>query len=274
MHHKTSKNASFIWKGLASNIDLVRQGSCYKIDSRNTIKIWDDPWIPGKTDFKPEPKTGADPNTINSPQWVYELIDSDTMTWKTKMLEEFFEDSTIRIIQTIQLPISLGPYLLKWTKRANGELIAKEAYLLDQQHRPPRNTHFLASQWKALWRARIHERFKLLLWKMVWNVLPTNEVIGRLQTHLSAWASRRAEEATSIHESDTQKLIFLFHAAVLSLGTGNRVAQIDNRGSLIRAWSSRTSTTDPKEGEDEATLQAIIHAIKVDTKHLVLLGDA
>lgn len=136
-------------------------------------------WIPGKTDFKLEPKTGANTNTINSPQWIYELIDSDTMTWKTQMLEEFFEDSTKRIIQTIQLPISSRLDLLKWTTRASGELIAKEADLLDQQHKAPRNRHLLASQWKAFWRARIQESFKLLLWKMVWNVLPTNEVIGQ-----------------------------------------------------------------------------------------------
>lgn len=97
------------------------------------------------------------------------------MQWKDEILEEIFKHSIVWNIQATQLPNSPESDLLKWTSRANGELTAIEAYLFNQKNRALKNTRLQPSQGKALWRARIHERFKLILWKVVWNVLPTNE---------------------------------------------------------------------------------------------------
>lgn len=80
-------------------------------------------------------------------------------------------------ILAINLPTMPVADELRWTTNANRELTSKDANLLDQASKFPSNIHLEPAQWKQLWRSTIRKRFKLLLWKIVWNAMPTNELM-------------------------------------------------------------------------------------------------
>lgn len=50
--HKTLFDASlgfnplFIWRSLASAIDLIKEGACWRIETGHNIRIWHDKWLP------------------------------------------------------------------------------------------------------------------------------------------------------------------------------------------------------------------------------------
>lgn len=48
----------------------------------------------------------------------------------------------------------------------------------------PREVHFNLVEvmwWRKLWRMQVHERFKIIIWKLLWNVIPTK---GRMAVHI------------------------------------------------------------------------------------------
>ena len=49
---------------------------------------------------------------------------------------------------------------------------------MNKKHRFENSEPLSNSEWKSLWRMKIHERLKLLLWKLVWNSFPTRENLG------------------------------------------------------------------------------------------------
>lgn len=64
-------------------------------------------------------------------------------------------------------------------RQSKWQFSSKDAYLLDQRHQTPINTQLSSQHWRVLWQSKIHERLKLLLWKVAWNAMPTNEILGQ-----------------------------------------------------------------------------------------------
>lgn len=95
------------------------------------------------------------------PQWIFELTCEDIILWKTDILQDVSVVSTVQNILTVKSLRSLTPDKFRWTVRAHGEFTIKEAYLLDQNHRLLRDSHFELAHWK------IHEKFKLSLRKIM-----------------------------------------------------------------------------------------------------------
>ncbi|PKI68396.1 hypothetical protein CRG98_011193 [Punica granatum] len=71
--------------------------------------------------------------------------------------------------------------LLSWTHllttTKNGDFSTSSTYILDQSSRFP-TSPLNQKQWRALWRLNIHDKHKLLLWKLVWNCFPTASVLA------------------------------------------------------------------------------------------------
>lgn len=55
----------------------------------------------------------------------------------------------------------------------SGDFSSKSAYLTDQFNRFSNPSPIHSFNWKKLWNAKIHNRHKLLLWRIVNNLLPT-----------------------------------------------------------------------------------------------------
>lgn len=67
-----------------------------------------------------------------------------------------------------------------WFPNSSGKFSTKSAYLTDHKAR----FFFLStgplssSYWKALWKLKIHERLKYLLWKISWEILLTKSTLN------------------------------------------------------------------------------------------------
>uniref|UniRef100_A0A2N9GLU6 CCHC-type domain-containing protein n=1 Tax=Fagus sylvatica TaxID=28930 RepID=A0A2N9GLU6_FAGSY len=133
------------------------------------LEAWDNSWIPSLEGFKPSPKS----QEARHPLWVSELIINNPPRWDLDKLKNFFDDNTIRAIQEIHLSQIPQQNKMCWAPSSSGKFTAKSAYWLDQKPRFENNGPLTSVEWKSLWKLKIHDRLKLMLWKMAWGMLPT-----------------------------------------------------------------------------------------------------
>uniref|UniRef100_A0A2N9IDR3 Reverse transcriptase domain-containing protein n=1 Tax=Fagus sylvatica TaxID=28930 RepID=A0A2N9IDR3_FAGSY len=166
---KLSSSASWVWKSVLSSRELLSKGICWKIGDGRGLEAWDNPWIPSLEGFKPSPKS----QEARHPLWVSELIINNPPRWDLDKLKNFFDDNTIRAIQEIHLSQIPQQNKMCWAPSSSGKFTAKSAYWLDQKPRFENNGPLTSVEWKSLWKLKIHDRLKLMLWKMAWGMLPT-----------------------------------------------------------------------------------------------------
>ena len=61
LNYKTMGSPSKIWRGLEGMKSLLARSACMLIGNRNTIRIWEDPWIPNLPNFIPSPRERTSP---------------------------------------------------------------------------------------------------------------------------------------------------------------------------------------------------------------------
>ena len=61
----------------------------------------------------------------------------------------------------------------------SGNFSVKLAYIQVQLPSIQNTGPLHRKEWKKLWKLKIHERFKLLLWKIVWDILPTRDFLSK-----------------------------------------------------------------------------------------------
>lgn len=81
-------------------------------------------------------------------------------------------------------------------------LSTKSTYLLAKQT-PNINNMPQFNEWKGLWRAKIHGRHKLLIWKLVWDMLTTSANLAR------RFPINSTSCCLCFNEDETQEHIFL-----------------------------------------------------------------
>lgn len=72
----SNPSGSWVWKSILKVKPLLNLGSCFVVGNGQSISVWDDPWIPMLSGFKPSPNE-AHPRRI-SINTVDEFIDSIT----------------------------------------------------------------------------------------------------------------------------------------------------------------------------------------------------
>lgn len=58
-------SALWVWRGLASSAEIIKKGACFIIKSGESIKAWEDPWVPYLESFKPTPRFREDSEEVN-----------------------------------------------------------------------------------------------------------------------------------------------------------------------------------------------------------------
>ncbi|KAG6650574.1 hypothetical protein CIPAW_06G053200 [Carya illinoinensis] len=93
-------------------------------------------------------------------------------------MQNLFDQLSIREIQKIPLPIAArGIDKEIWALNHSGKYSIKIAYHAQVDYHEQALLH-QSSLFKPLWSLKIHDRHKLLLWKLLWNILPTKEKIN------------------------------------------------------------------------------------------------
>ena len=109
---------------------------------------------------------------------VSALINSDHPSWNVNLLQEHFDAESVIAICRIHLPIRPSPDKLCWIADPKGVFSVKSVYKLNLSHTWPCNPDPCS---KALWKCKLHERLKTLIWRIGCNALPTNlNIFSRL----------------------------------------------------------------------------------------------
>ena len=159
----------------------------------NSIRIWEDPWVPDLQGFIPTPKNGVDPNGI---LLVSQLFNFDFSGWVVHKLNWWFENSTVDLILKIPIFPTSNKDQWAWTYTSFGELSVKSAYWScrdSMQHNidPFRN---------CIWKAKLHERHKMMIWRIAASCLPTKDKISRFVDIDDVYCPLcRLETETSLH---------------------------------------------------------------------------
>ncbi|XP_042964528.1 uncharacterized protein LOC122298726 [Carya illinoinensis] len=173
------------WKGLLTTRPLLKKGTCFKITNGLSVKVWSDPWIPTLEGFKPFPLDHTIDHSNNMK--VSELISQSNDSWNIPILVSLFQQDSINEILKIPLPLSnQSSDKLVWTPTQNGIFSVKTAYHLASNATNPLREVIPNIQWRKIWRLRIHDRHKLLLWKIIWDILPTRDHLKHFIPTLSS----------------------------------------------------------------------------------------
>uniref|UniRef100_A0A2N9EZP9 Reverse transcriptase domain-containing protein n=1 Tax=Fagus sylvatica TaxID=28930 RepID=A0A2N9EZP9_FAGSY len=130
-----------------------------------------DPWVPWLTDFLPKPK---DASVSSDPMLVKNLINFETSSWRFEVLDELFDVESRDAISKIAIPLFPRPDKLTWIVDPKGIFSVKSAHWIITNH-----TWSILSDpiWKKLWKCKLHECLKILVWRIGSGVLPTNSKV-------------------------------------------------------------------------------------------------
>lgn len=67
---------------------------------------------------------------------------------------------------------------LFWPIYSSGEFTVKSIHKSLVSHRINPISPLCPVQWQDLWKLKVHDRLKLLLWKVVWEVMPTKVTVA------------------------------------------------------------------------------------------------
>jgi hypothetical protein len=168
-------SSSWIWKGLLKNRKVVEKGACWSISDGSNIHIWDSPWIPSMTSFKPRPNE----NLVDFPDYsIANLMLPGDRLWNVDLLGDLFDLTTVRNILGIHIPRTIGADKWSWAPSPLGLFSVKSARDISL---PPshRSSPLPPVDWQTLWGLKMQARLKHLLWKIAWNILPCRANIGR-----------------------------------------------------------------------------------------------
>ncbi|KAL3628873.1 hypothetical protein CASFOL_027919 [Castilleja foliolosa] len=98
-------------------------------------------------------------------------MDSRSASWNMTALSSTFSPETIAEIIKIHISSEDSSKTLLWSPSKSGSFSSNSAYFHSQAPRftPPLALSF---NWNKLWCSKIHNKHKLLIWKIVNNVLP------------------------------------------------------------------------------------------------------
>ncbi|KAK6138023.1 hypothetical protein DH2020_028219 [Rehmannia glutinosa] len=178
---------SWTWQSILHGRKVLKSGCLKRISSGDNCKIWGDPWVP-KHPFvlRSHPPAHIHPNAL-----VLTLIDSDSRTWKSTLINDLFPEEKAKLILSISLNTVVSPDRWYWFHSKNGKFSVKSAYhlIMDNPNDFAEATEFGSSSsghspiWKKLWSLKIPSRIIHFGWKLLSRTLPCPENLVR--RHLS-----------------------------------------------------------------------------------------
>lgn len=162
-----------IWKGILSSRAFLKKGVCFKIGNGSKIKIWTNPWIPSLQGKVPVLKEG-----IPRGNWklVADMGEPDGSGWQTELIKDIFSEESANAILSLHWPMDFEEDWLCWCGTDNGRFTVKSCYVINCEGEEEGSRI-----WKILWKAQIHDRLKVFLWRVLADVLPTK---GRISAFL------------------------------------------------------------------------------------------
>lgn len=183
LHAPVRAQSSWAWKSLAWARPLLEKGWRWQVVSGSEIRVWEDPWLPGKS----SQMVSSSSCRVDSISKVSDLVISDSKTWNEELIRQVFCPSDVEKILSIPLSISHSRDRKIWGFSSNGFFSVKSAYNLEvegaraanTEEAQPSNEAGLLRVWKNLWGLRIHPKIKIFGWKCFKEALATHSGLSR-----------------------------------------------------------------------------------------------
>uniref|UniRef100_A0A803Q0M3 Reverse transcriptase domain-containing protein n=1 Tax=Cannabis sativa TaxID=3483 RepID=A0A803Q0M3_CANSA len=157
--------ASPVARGIWATQDFITENSVWIGGQNSSIDFWCQQWQCGDG---PILHKGAINPVIKNLNLVSDLVDIDSSGWNARLVEEVFvPDAASMIIASDRnsLPVVDIPC---WKSSMDGKFSLKAAYWDYNKSRFAEKDNICGN----IWLAKIHERFKVFLWKLCQDALP------------------------------------------------------------------------------------------------------
>ncbi|XP_059310845.1 uncharacterized protein LOC132062256 [Lycium ferocissimum] len=185
MNAEVKGSSSWIWRSLMWGRDLLRKGVRWNLTDGAYFNVWFEPWLPKDDKFYPVTIHGDSDRDLK----VFDLIDSESSTWKLAMLSGLFCEGDIKAILSIPLSRSDGIDRLLWHFTQSGSYEVRPGYhlaksLLEAHERrndriESSNQSFPKSFWLSVSKMKTNNNLKHFLRKRLLNALPVKSVLAK-----------------------------------------------------------------------------------------------
>ena len=173
------RNGSYAWKSMLLGHEVINQGTCWRIGDGHSAKIWQHTWLPIKH-----------PTNVSSPVLdcleeviVDFLIDAQSRTWNTSMIDGLFFQHEAELIKSKSLSRHSTKDALYWPWTQNGKHSCKFEYrfLKDEFDRvgDSKAQACEGSFSKSIWALRIPNKTRNYIWRACHNSIPTKDNLMR-----------------------------------------------------------------------------------------------
>ena len=117
-------SSSFTWRSIFQSIEVIKNGTRWRVGNGRLIHIWEDKWLPTPSTFK----IISPPRDFGDYPMVSSFIDQDTKWWKTNVVRTLFLPFEADMILKIHLSQRLPKDSLIWIGNKRGVFTVKNAY--------------------------------------------------------------------------------------------------------------------------------------------------
>lgn len=172
LNSKAGYRPSYVWRSIIWGKKLMCKGLRKRIGSGRNTRVFSDPWLPREHSFKPI--TPIPP--LRELTLVSDLI-SASGRWNEAKLREFFWEDDVNCILSIPLCKSALPDVWMWHFTKDGMFSTRSAYKLFSNGLTMGECSFGNGNlvwWKKLWTSGIPSKVRIFMWKLFFEILPTN----------------------------------------------------------------------------------------------------
>ena len=192
MEASESRNSSYIWKSILHGRDVLNRGACWRIGNGHSVKIWQHSWLPIKhpTRVPSHVVTGLEEATVEL------LIDVETCTWNTDLIDGLFVPHKAKAIKAIPLSRNTSEDTLCWPWTQSGKYSCKSSYgFLKNEYDRVVDSESLTDEgsfWEKIWALRIPHKTRNFIWRAYHNSISTKENLLRRHISNNALCDRRS----------------------------------------------------------------------------------
>lgn len=166
-------SSSWLWNCIKHCIPHLREVACFHIEERSTCKIIGDPWLPTLPGFRIEDDFPLDHRL----RFIRDLMDSTGSCWDCRKIQANFPPHICSAILNTPI-LEKGQERLIWTPSMSRVFTVKSAFQLITKNRTALLDEPTRKTWNNLWNSQLHGRHKVLMWRILYNGLPTMERIS------------------------------------------------------------------------------------------------
>jgi hypothetical protein len=157
---------SFVWRSLFNSRDLLLKGLIWRVGNGQSIRIWEDKWLPTPTTFAVQ----SSPQILPANAKVADLIDSDLKDWNVGLIKAVFVEEEAKVIINIPLSPCLPNDRLIWMGTKHGGFTVRSAYHLGKELQEREEGQCSKVEkgeefWKAIWALEVPNMVKLFTWR-------------------------------------------------------------------------------------------------------------